>query len=427
MPRNGTPRARGRRRRPRRGRWRAAPRRSGRRRPHRAAPPRRAPAASSGSSTSRASAPRCTSAFSAEPQVADAVVEDGDSSVHRHAPSALPNVPLVEGTPPPSTRTASRRQRATPLNDASRMWWVFFPVTRRMCSVIAGGGDEGAPELLGQLRVERRRAQRRHVGPEGHVVGEIGPAREVEGHLDQRLVEGQGDRGEAPDAGLVPERLGQGLAEHDADVLDGVVGVDVEVAGGLDRQVEPAVAAELGEHVVEERDARSPPRPTRCRRGPRRRRWSSPWSGAGASRDARARLIGAGRSGLRRRSRRHRADRRRSPASRASARPSRLERRAARNRSFSSGVPTVTRRQSSSPGQLEQSRTSTDASRRSCHTRWRPRPVGPEQDEVGVRRPRLHGQLAERGGDAAPLLGDERPPAPPWRRRGAGPGARPPG
>ena len=44
-------------------------------------------------------------------------------------------LPLVEGIPPPSTRTASRRHRATPLKLASNMWCVFFPSRRRMCSV----------------------------------------------------------------------------------------------------------------------------------------------------------------------------------------------------------------------------------------------------------------------------------------------------
>ena len=44
-------------------------------------------------------------------------------------------LPFVEGTPPPSMRTASRRQRATPLKLASSMWCVFFPSSRRMCRV----------------------------------------------------------------------------------------------------------------------------------------------------------------------------------------------------------------------------------------------------------------------------------------------------
>ena len=48
------------------------------------------------------------------PEVADAVVEHGDlRTAHR--------LPLVEGMAAPSTRTASRRQRATPLKLASKM------------------------------------------------------------------------------------------------------------------------------------------------------------------------------------------------------------------------------------------------------------------------------------------------------------------
>src|SRR5581483_4109891 len=62
-------------------------------------------------------------------QVADAVVQHGDARRRQ-------SVPLVDGTPVPSTRTASRRQRATPLNDASRMWWVLRPRTSETCSVI---------------------------------------------------------------------------------------------------------------------------------------------------------------------------------------------------------------------------------------------------------------------------------------------------
>ena len=62
------------------------------------------------------------------PQVADPVVEHGDlPGPHR--------LPLVEGIPPPSIRTASRSDRATPLKLASSMWWVFLPRRRWMCRV----------------------------------------------------------------------------------------------------------------------------------------------------------------------------------------------------------------------------------------------------------------------------------------------------
>ena len=59
----------------------------------------------------------------------------------------------------------------------------------------------------------------------------------------------------ARDARLVADGVTQGLAERDADILDGVVVVDVQVAGGLKAQVQQAVAGDVGEHVVEEADA----------------------------------------------------------------------------------------------------------------------------------------------------------------------------
>src|SRR5208283_881665 len=57
------------------------------------------------------------------------------------------------------------------------------------------------------------------------------------------------------DPQLVPERLGQTATQDDADVLDGVVRVDVEISAGVDREVERGVAAQLVQHVVEEGQA----------------------------------------------------------------------------------------------------------------------------------------------------------------------------
>ena len=56
-------------------------------------------------------------------EVPDAVVEHGDqrfATQSSHRPTCH-STPFVDGTPSPSTRTASRRQRATPLNVASMM------------------------------------------------------------------------------------------------------------------------------------------------------------------------------------------------------------------------------------------------------------------------------------------------------------------
>ncbi len=79
---------------------------------------------------------------------------------------------------------------------------------------------------------------------------------------------------------------------------------------------------------------------------------------------------------------------------------------AARNRSFSSGRPTVTRRHPVSPGHVEQSRTSTTGRHEIGPDRRRVPGGRPEQQEVGVGGPRLDRQPGEGGGDPAPLLGD---------------------
>ena len=118
----------------------------------------------------------------------------------------------------------------------------------------AGRGGEAVHGVLGQLRVERRVAER-EASRQLDLPHHERPARQIERHLHQRLVERVQAAGEAAHAGLVAERLPEGLAQSDGDVLDRVVAVDVQIALGLDREVEAAVAAELVEHVVVERQA----------------------------------------------------------------------------------------------------------------------------------------------------------------------------
>ena len=45
------------------------------------------------------------------------------------------------------------------------------------------------------------------------------------------------------------------MAEDDADVFDGVVLIDVEVTGGLEFEIEPAMLGEEFEHVIQESNA----------------------------------------------------------------------------------------------------------------------------------------------------------------------------
>ena len=220
-----------------------------------------------------ASAPTCSQRLLRRPEVADAVVEHGDSGRspslvlarfdHRRAMGILRRAcgqrghrtPLVLGTAAPSTRTASRRQRATPLNVASMMWWTLRPRRSVTCSVMPAAVANDADGVLGQARVERRVAERDGLG-----------------QLDLPHARTGGRTGRAPPP-PAPRRAGTGRWRTGArrpcrPAPPGTPrrarwpcprpcgGCRREVAGGLDGQVEAAVAAELVEHVVVERAAR---------------------------------------------------------------------------------------------------------------------------------------------------------------------------
>ena len=76
----------------------------------------------------------------------------------------------------------------------------------------------------------------------------------------------------------VAERAVERLPQRDADVLDRVVLVDVQVAARRDVQVEQPVLADLLDEVVEHPDARLRRGPGRCRRGRASLRRASPSS-----------------------------------------------------------------------------------------------------------------------------------------------------
>ena len=59
----------------------------------------------------------------------------------------------------------------------------------------------------------------------------------------------------AGDSLLVADRLAERLAQGDADILDRVVIVDMQVAFRLDVEVDQAVAGHLIQHVLEKVDA----------------------------------------------------------------------------------------------------------------------------------------------------------------------------
>ena len=73
--------------------------------------------------------------------------------------------------------------------------------------------------------------------------------------MAKRLVQRRPGVAVAGDAAALAERAVERLAEHDGDVLDGVVLVDPQVAGAGELEVEHGVEAERAQHVVEKADA----------------------------------------------------------------------------------------------------------------------------------------------------------------------------
>ena len=115
--------------------------------------------------------------------------------------------------------------------------------------------DEAAEEFEEQVDVEFADARTGVV----NVVFQSRPSRQVDHHARQRLVERHVGVTVATDALLVAERLREGLPERDPGVFHRVMGVDVQIALGLDVQIDQAVARDLVEHVVEKRHAGGKP------------------------------------------------------------------------------------------------------------------------------------------------------------------------
>ena len=97
----------------------------------------------------------------------------------------------------------------------------------RTCSAICGRGARRTRRCAWSAWCRRCRSASTRLRL---VRAPVRPAGQVDGGLHERLVERDQRVAEPADAGLVAERLAQRLAERERGVLDGVVGVDLEVA-----------------------------------------------------------------------------------------------------------------------------------------------------------------------------------------------------
>ena len=101
----------------------------------------------------------------------------------------------------------------------------------------AGGSCERRNGVFGELRVERRAAQRQAFGQLDLPHDERATG-QIERDLDESLVEWEQTTGESAHTGLVAERLTERFAQADGDIFDGVVRIDMQVAHRGDSQVE---------------------------------------------------------------------------------------------------------------------------------------------------------------------------------------------
>ena len=79
---------------------------------------------------------------------------------------------------------------------------------------------------------------------------------QIDGGDRERFIHGHDEVAGPIDAAPVPERTRHRFPERDADVLDGVVLVDVEIPSRVQLQIEGAMAGKQLEHVVEEPNPR---------------------------------------------------------------------------------------------------------------------------------------------------------------------------
>ena len=78
---------------------------------------------------------------------------------------------------------------------------------------------------------------------------------EIESDDGERFIHGHDEVSGAVDALAIAERFREKLAEHDADVLDGVMLIDIQIALRFQSEVKAAVFCEELQHMIEESNA----------------------------------------------------------------------------------------------------------------------------------------------------------------------------
>ena len=88
------------------------------------------------------------------------------------------------------------------------------------------------------------------------LVDQVRPSTHVDYDARQRLVHRQKEKPVTLNPNFVAQGFFERLAQDQADILHGVVIINIRVALGLDRQIEQPMLRKQGEHMIEERHSR---------------------------------------------------------------------------------------------------------------------------------------------------------------------------
>ena len=129
---------------------------------------------------------------------------------------------------------------------------VILPVQHLQMQIHHGAVRYGVEKLPRHLGVHAAAALACKAG----VVHKVGPPAQIDGAECQRLIHRQHAAAVPHQPGLVAQRFFYGRAQRNADVLNGVMAVYVQVAAAGDAYIKQAVAGKAVQHVVKKADAR---------------------------------------------------------------------------------------------------------------------------------------------------------------------------
>jgi hypothetical protein len=87
------------------------------------------------------------------------------------------------------------------------------------------------------------------------LVMEVRSAAQIYGHLNQGLVHGKKNPSVTFYSNFIAQGLNQAFPENNGGIFDAVMIIDLEIATDFNLEIEQAMPAEQGEHMIEKRDA----------------------------------------------------------------------------------------------------------------------------------------------------------------------------